>query len=68
MSDKAIASPCIRKCCLDTNNICLGCFRSLTEIMQWTEVNEPTRQCFLDNAKRRKQHYLESAHHQRIFP
>lgn len=68
MSDKFIASPCVKKCCLDTNDICLGCFRSLAEIMQWTEVNEATRQCFLDNAKQREQHYLESAHHQRIFP
>ncbi|MBT2912746.1 DUF1289 domain-containing protein, partial [Vibrio anguillarum] len=24
-------SPCIRQCCLDEMDICLGCFRSLNE-------------------------------------
>ncbi|MFZ2170807.1 MAG: DUF1289 domain-containing protein [Methylococcaceae bacterium] len=50
-------SPCIRNCCLDTNDICLGCFRSLSEIISWNQADERTRQCFLKNAEnRRKQH------------
>ncbi|MGZ8185918.1 MAG: DUF1289 domain-containing protein [Methylobacter sp.] len=28
-----IASPCIRNCCLNNDDICLGCFRSLHEII-----------------------------------
>ena len=28
-------SPCIRQCCLDEMDICLGCFRSLNEIIDW---------------------------------
>lgn len=49
-----VESPCIRNCCLDENDICLGCFRSLTEIMQWTLVDENTRLDFLNNSIKRK--------------
>jgi predicted Fe-S protein YdhL (DUF1289 family) len=53
------SSPCVRNCCLDDNDICLGCFRSLDEITSWTEVNEQTRQDFLTNANNRKQDYQQ---------
>lgn len=46
-----IPSPCIRKCCLGKNDICLGCFRSLEEICNWTQVDEQTRQQFVLNAR-----------------
>ena len=49
-----VESPCVRNCCLDENQICLGCFRSLTEIMQWTLVEENTRQEYICNAEKRK--------------
>jgi len=49
-----VESPCIRNCCLDGNDICMGCFRSLTEITQWTLVDEKTRRAFLKNAAERK--------------
>ncbi len=49
-----IASPCVRNCCLDEKDICLGCFRSLTEIMQWTQVDEETRLEFIKKSKARK--------------
>jgi len=32
----AIVSPCIRKCCLNEDDICLGCYRSLEEIKRWS--------------------------------
>jgi predicted Fe-S protein YdhL (DUF1289 family) len=54
-----LSSPCVRNCCLDDSNICLGCFRSLDEITKWTEVNEQTRQRFLENAKNRKLGYQQ---------
>ena len=52
-----VESPCIRNCCLDNDDICMGCFRSLTEITQWTLVNEKTRQDFLKNVAERKSKY-----------
>jgi len=51
----AVKSPCIRNCCLDTHDICLGCYRSLTEICAWGEAGATERQEILRNAAQRKQ-------------
>ncbi len=52
-----VKSPCVRNCCLNEKDVCLGCFRVLKEITQWTLVDEKTRQEFLNNASiRRAQH------------
>jgi predicted Fe-S protein YdhL (DUF1289 family) len=59
---KDIWSPCIRQCCLDKDDICLGCFRSLDEIIGWTEVNEEARQQFFKKAKTRRQLHKHSKH------
>ncbi|EKO3464267.1 DUF1289 domain-containing protein [Vibrio fluvialis] len=40
-SESAVPSPCIRNCCLDDNDVCLGCFRTLEEILAWTRSSEP---------------------------
>nr|WP_262965676.1 DUF1289 domain-containing protein [Methylobacter psychrophilus] len=49
-----ISSPCIRKCCLNDEDICMGCFRSLNEIIRWTQVDEKTRRHFMDNVESRQ--------------
>lgn len=51
-----IQSPCIRNCSLDVNEICLGCFRSMDEIMEWShiETSAKQKQQILTNAKMRK--------------
>jgi predicted Fe-S protein YdhL (DUF1289 family) len=53
-SQDNIASPCIRNCCLNEEDICLGCFRSITEIINWTQVDEKIRRRFLKNAQDRQ--------------
>jgi len=58
----SLTSPCIKNCCLDLDDICLGCFRSLDEITQWTQVNTETRLQFLNNIKIRQQNYQTSDH------
>ena len=35
MSEADPASPCISVCLLDENDICVGCYRSATEITDW---------------------------------
>jgi predicted Fe-S protein YdhL (DUF1289 family) len=50
-----IVSPCIRNCCLDTADICLGCGRSLQDIMHWTSSSEVEKQQIIDKAQERKQ-------------
>ncbi|MFW5450970.1 MAG: DUF1289 domain-containing protein [Methylophagaceae bacterium] len=49
-------SPCIRNCCLDSDEICLGCFRSIKEIIQWasSDTTIKQKQQILSNAEHRK--------------
>ncbi|MGF1755313.1 DUF1289 domain-containing protein [Vibrio makurazakiensis] len=30
-----VNNPCIRNCCLDENDVCVGCFRTYQEIIGW---------------------------------
>ncbi|MDQ7072909.1 MAG: DUF1289 domain-containing protein [Gammaproteobacteria bacterium] len=50
------SSPCIRNCCLDSNDICLGCFRSIEEILKWgrTSTSNEDKKQILDNIEKRK--------------
>lgn len=50
-----IASPCQRNCCLNSNDICLGCFRSLDEITQWHESSEIEKKYILKQTQQRQQ-------------
>ena len=52
-TEPPIDSPCIRNCCLNDDEICLGCFRSIDEIMSWSQANASLRKQFLDNAGKR---------------
>jgi uncharacterized protein len=58
--DRLAQSPCIRNCCLDDDDTCLGCFRSLEEIKEWGLVDDPRREAILNNAKQRRADYLSS--------
>jgi predicted Fe-S protein YdhL (DUF1289 family) len=44
MSENFIASPCVRSCCLDQNDICFGCGRSLVEITGWQSASNDRKQ------------------------
>ncbi|WP_033080235.1 DUF1289 domain-containing protein [Colwellia psychrerythraea] len=41
---KLINSPCVRNCCLDEDDICLGCFRHIDEIIAWRSFNNQEKQ------------------------
>jgi predicted Fe-S protein YdhL (DUF1289 family) len=50
-------SPCIENCILNDKKICVGCFRSLVEIAQWSQMDDRMRLEVLDKAEnRRKAH------------
>jgi hypothetical protein len=51
--DRLAQSPCISNCCLDDDNTCLGCFRSLEEIKEWGVVDDHRRRVILQNAQQR---------------
>lgn len=46
-------SPCVRNCCLNENDICLGCFRTIEEIVAWSQSNSEERKTILLIAKQR---------------
>ena len=41
-----LESPCVRNCCLDENDICLGCHRSISEICGWSAATEEKKEKF----------------------
>lgn len=50
-----IDSPCVRNCCLDDDDICLGCGRSLQEITRWSTSNDAGKRVILLAAAERRQ-------------
>lgn len=46
-------TPCQRNCCLDQDDICLGCGRSLTEICGWHQADATQKQQILLQAGER---------------
>lgn len=46
-------APCQRNCCLDQDDICIGCGRSLTEICGWHQADSNQKQQILSNAEQR---------------
>jgi predicted Fe-S protein YdhL (DUF1289 family) len=53
-SEYTIASPCVRHCCLNEDDICLGCFRSLSEVVAWGSADNAMRENILANAHERR--------------
>ncbi|UXD87390.1 DUF1289 domain-containing protein [Thalassolituus hydrocarboniclasticus] len=49
------ASPCTRNCCLNDQDICMGCYRSLSEILIWQASSAEEKQKILRNCAERKQ-------------
>ena len=35
---RPVPAPCVRNCCLDRDNVCMGCFRTMSEICAWHEA------------------------------
>jgi predicted Fe-S protein YdhL (DUF1289 family) len=48
-----VPSPCVRNCCLDDKDICLGCYRSLSEILRWSEAKEDEKKEILTRCRLR---------------
>jgi len=48
-----IASPCVRNCCLDKQDVCIGCGRTLDEIVLWGDAEDKQRLQILLVSKKR---------------
>jgi len=55
MTEAPLASPCVRNCCLDDQDICLGCQRSVEEIIAWGPASNAERRAILERAAARAQ-------------
>lgn len=51
--DKGL-SPCVRNCCLDENDICVGCFRTLSEILNWRELSVSEQKKIMERSQLNK--------------
>lgn len=60
-------SPCIRNCCLDDNDICMGCLRTVEEIMLWGGSGIVQKKKILENIilRRKKRESLNAHFHTR---
>lgn len=57
MSD--INKPCIRKCCLNEDEICLGCFRTFNDMLTWNKASIQDKKEMLLKAEDRKRKYKD---------
>ena len=53
-STTPVKSPCVRKCTLDDDDVCLGCFRNIEEICAWGGASAEQRQQILYQAASRR--------------
>ncbi len=49
-----IQKPCIRKCCLNDKDICMGCFRSFEDMKIWRSATADEKLEILRRAKLRE--------------
>ena len=48
-----LASPCVRNCCLDEHNVCMGCGRTLQEIVAWGTAADADKAAILARCRER---------------
>ena len=48
-----LASPCMRNCCLDDDNVCMGCGRTLQEIVAWGTAGDADKATILARSRER---------------
>lgn len=54
MKVSTIEKPCIRQCCLNEKDVCMGCFRTFDEMKLWHQATLEKKQSILYVAKERK--------------
>ena len=55
VAESSPASPCIRQCCLDEQDICVGCFRTIEEIIHWSASSDAEKTQIIERCKQRKE-------------
>ncbi|PZO05708.1 MAG: DUF1289 domain-containing protein [Alphaproteobacteria bacterium] len=53
---KSIPTPCVQVCVVDgASSLCLGCFRTLSEIGGWSAMTDEQRAAVMDDLPLRRQ-------------
>jgi uncharacterized protein len=56
MIDAAVPSPCVNICRLDAQGLCVGCRRTIDEIIEWPRASEARRREILGKLVLRTEH------------
>lgn len=59
-NNSRVITPCIGQCNLDTENICMGCYRTATEITTWIDKSEDEKIAIVIRCKKQIEHSLSS--------
>ncbi len=49
-----ISSPCVNVCQLDSQDVCIGCFRTRDEIARWTQMTDEEKSVVIAALKDRQ--------------
>lgn len=55
----SIEKPCIRNCCLNEEDVCLGCFRTFDDMRIWHKSTDEEKRKMLSLAAKRKMEHKE---------
>lgn len=53
----SVPSPCIGVCSLDENEVCVGCYRTVMEICDWSIMDDEAKRAVLVAVERRATGY-----------
>jgi predicted Fe-S protein YdhL (DUF1289 family) len=53
--EELVPSPCVSICALDEDDVCIGCFRSGSEITDWFMASSAEKRAILARAGERRQ-------------
>ena len=57
----SVESPCVRNCCLDDDDICMGCHRTIREICDWHSASAEQRREILKRCEERRATHVSRA-------
>ncbi|WPC75777.1 DUF1289 domain-containing protein [Vibrio porteresiae] len=53
---ESLPNPCVHNCCLDEQDVCLGCHRTFDEILHWHEASVAEQREILKRSEERAEH------------
>ncbi|MEO9945458.1 MAG: DUF1289 domain-containing protein [Paraglaciecola sp.] len=53
-TELSVTSPCVRNCCLDKQDMCVGCYRLIDEILIWGQADDHRKTQILKLCEQRK--------------